>query len=280
MNKNAIVYLVRSDEASILELNTSLNSLYSYLAATVNNADLIIFHESDFGILGTRIDFRSDVFGKIIFCEVDLGIPSETIKNFGGKIEKFFPHPTHGIGPIAYGHPGFSIGYRSMCRFFSGSLYHQPILKEYKYYLRLDTDSRFEDGPDLSLFDWAEGEKINYGYIAGAVQIDDSKVVKGLKTDVLKYMLSKFVWRGVINSLFIPKGKMFYTNFELGRTDFFIKNAWDDFFRYLDESGGFYIHRWGDAPIKYVGVKSLSASSKIKPIPPGFVYTHGSTYLT
>jgi len=280
MSKNAIVYLVRSDDSSISELNKSLNSLYSYLTPTIINADLIIFHESDFGILGSRIDFRSDIFAKIIFYEVNLEIPPETLKKFGNKIKEYFPHPTHGAGPIAYGHPGFSVGYRSMCRFFSGSIYHQPILKEYEYYLRLDTDSQFENGPNISLFNWARSEKIDYGYIAGAVQIDNSKVVKGLKKHVLKYMFSKFVWRGVINSLVIPNGKMFYTNFELGRTDFFKSDAWDDFFTYLDQSGGFYLHRWGDAPIKYVGVKSLSISAKIKPVPPGFEYTHGSTYST
>lgn len=280
MTKNAVVYLVRSDVSSISELNKSLYSLYSYLTATITNTDLIIFHESDFGILRHGIDFRSDIFAKVKFSEVDLGIPPETLKKFGNKIKEFFPHPTHGTGPIAYGHPGFSVGYRSMCRFFSGSIYHHPILKEYEYYLRLDTDSRFEDGPNMSLFDWARSEKIDYAYIASAVQIDNSKVVRGLKRNVLKYMFGKFVWRGVINSLFIPKGKMFYTNFELGRTDFFKSDAWEDFFRFLDESGGFYLHRWGDAPIKYVGVKSLSVSTKIKPVPPGFVYTHGSTYST
>jgi hypothetical protein len=280
MSKNAIVYLVRSDDSCISELNESLNSLYSHLTPTINNADLIIFHESNFGNLGRRIDFRSDIFAKIIFSEVDLRIPPETLKKFGNKIKQFFPHPTHGTGPIAYGHPGFSVGYRSMCRFFSGSIYHHPILGEYEYYLRLDTDSRFENGPNMSLFDWARSEKIDYGYIAGAVQIDHAKVIKGLKRNVFRYMSSKFVWRGVINSLVIPKGKMFYTNFELGRTDFFISDAWDDFFTYLDRSGGFYLHRWGDAPIKYVGVKSLSISTRIKPVPPGFKYTHGSTYST
>ena len=35
----------------------------------------------------------------------------------------------------------FSMGYRHMCRFFSGEIFKHPIMENYDNYLRLDTDS-------------------------------------------------------------------------------------------------------------------------------------------
>ncbi|CAI5756046.1 unnamed protein product [Candida verbasci] len=49
----------------------------------------------------------------------------------------------------------------------------------------------------------------------------------------------------------------FWSNFEIARVDLFSDNEYQDFFNFLDESGGFYKERWGDAPIHslYVGMK-------------------------
>lgn len=68
------------------------------------------------------------------------------------QIPKYFPHPTLWVGPVGYGDPGFSIGYRHMCRFFSGEIYKHPALEEYDYYMRLDRDSLFLSEVDFDCF--------------------------------------------------------------------------------------------------------------------------------
>ncbi|OJJ50957.1 hypothetical protein ASPZODRAFT_57198 [Penicilliopsis zonata CBS 506.65] len=41
----------------------------------------------------------------------------------------------------------------------------------------------------------------------------------------------------------------FWSNFEIARLDFFRSKAYQDFFEMMDRSGGFWMERWGDAPI-------------------------------
>jgi hypothetical protein len=51
------------------------------------------------------------------------------------------------------------------------------------------------------------------------------------------------------------------------------------FYKKIDNSGGIYINRWGDAPIKYIGVNLFATQSKILPVD-GFIYQHGAIYDT
>lgn len=41
----------------------------------------------------------------------------------------------------------------------------------------------------------------------------------------------------------------FWSNFEIARLDFFRSKEYEDFFQMMDHSGGFWMERWGDAPI-------------------------------
>ena len=46
----------------------------------------------------------------------------------------------------------------------------------------------------------------------------------------------------------------FWSNFEIARTDLFTDKVYEDYFRHLDDSGGFYKERWGDAPVHSLAV--------------------------
>ncbi|KAI5962336.1 KTR5 [Candida pseudojiufengensis] len=49
----------------------------------------------------------------------------------------------------------------------------------------------------------------------------------------------------------------FWSNFEIARVDLFKSKEYQDFFKYLDESGGFYKERWGDAPVHSLAIGML-----------------------
>ena len=51
----------------------------------------------------------------------------------------------------------------------------------------------------------------------------------------------------------------FWSNFEIADMDWFRTQEYRDFFEYLDQDGGFYFERWGDAPIH-----SLAAAMFLK----------------
>lgn len=55
----------------------------------------------------------------------------------------------------------------------------------------------------------------------------------------------------------------FWTNFEIARTDIFTSETYQNYFRYLDERGGFYKERWGDAPVHSLAVGMLLAKEEL-----------------
>ncbi|KAI9813560.1 MAG: alpha-1,2-mannosyltransferase (Kre5) [Phylliscum demangeonii] len=55
----------------------------------------------------------------------------------------------------------------------------------------------------------------------------------------------------------------FWSNFEIARLDWFRSPAYEDFFQMMDRSGGFWMERWGDAPIHSLAAGALLAPRDI-----------------
>ncbi|CAI7567514.1 unnamed protein product [Penicillium manginii] len=55
----------------------------------------------------------------------------------------------------------------------------------------------------------------------------------------------------------------FWSNFEIARLDWFRSKEYEDFFQMMDRSGGFWMERWGDAPIHSLAAGVLLAPSDI-----------------
>jgi mannosyltransferase len=49
----------------------------------------------------------------------------------------------------------------------------------------------------------------------------------------------------------------FWSNFEIARLDWFRSKEYNDFFELMDRSGGFWMERWGDAPIHSLAAGAL-----------------------
>jgi mannosyltransferase len=49
----------------------------------------------------------------------------------------------------------------------------------------------------------------------------------------------------------------FWSNFEIARLDWFRSKEYEDFFKMMDRSGGFWMERWGDAPIHSLAAGAL-----------------------
>jgi len=269
--KNCVTYLLRSSQDDIDMINKSLSLLKKNLLSKTNNCDVIIFHENNLGDLKNKINTNLN----LIFNEISIEPPLYN-DEINLLIPEYYPHPTHGNGPIAYGHPGFTMGYRNMCRFFSGKFHELSILSNYEYYLRLDTDSYILTELNYDIFEFAKQNDLIYGYCEPAVQIDNPKVVEGLKEFTKNYIVSNNITAYTdIDS--IPEGKMFYTNFELGKIDWFINSEYINYFNAIENNGGIYIKRWGDAPIKYLGINLFCDPKHIIPVT-GFSYQHGAVY--
>ena len=148
----------------------------------------------------------------------------------------------------------WALGYRHMCHFFANDIFHRPELQQYKYYMRLDTDSHILSpvGPDL--FTWAERNEVKYGYINNTFS-DQPFFATGLWQRFAQFVDTHPEYP-TYKKLYtdIPELRVFYTNFELCDLSWFRSTPWSHFFSWVDLAQGIYYHRWGDHTIRYGGV--------------------------
>tara|TARA_R100001591_G_scaffold110270_1_gene121059 strand:- start:156 stop:953 length:798 start_codon:yes stop_codon:yes gene_type:complete len=159
----------------------------------------------------------------------------------------------------------FSMGYRHMCRLFSGGMYLDDFFEKTNYLMRLDCDSYILNEIKNDPFQVMKDKQAVYGYVGEF--IDDDKVIDGL---------SDFCEKIAPASKTIEYNKAYETNFFIEDCKWFRSNVWMDFFKAIDDSGNIFIKRWGDAPIKYQGINRLASEDKVIKI--DIPYHHGGDY--
>ncbi|KAG2054615.1 glycosyltransferase family 15 protein [Suillus hirtellus] len=164
---------------------------------------------------------------------------------------------------------GGSVPYRNMCRFNSGFFYRHELLQKYRYYWRVE--------PDIKLF-------CDVDYDPFLVMQDQNKVY-GFTISLYEYQATiPTLWNAVksfinANPDFVAPGNAmgflsddggesynlchFWSNFEIADLDFWRGEAYSKFFEYLDEQGGFYYERWGDAPVHSIGAALFAKKEQI-----------------
>jgi hypothetical protein len=276
--KNAIVILIRNDWRDIVDLNECLVSITQNIPESLEDTDFLFYHEDGFDEYKQGIDLPEMMKSRTTFHLVDLMPPSDLQFSKPISIPEYVPHPTHSNGPIGFGHPGFSLGYRGMCRFFGATIFTRSEIAHYSYIMRLDTDSRFLKGNGESLFRWAEENNVVYGFIKSANQWDHIDLFKGLKFHSLLYFLKSGNVIAFVRAIFTRRGRVYYTNFELNQVKYFASSQWQNYFNYLDRTGGFYTRRWGDHILRYMGVNSLVKRKFRRSLKAGYTYQHGGVF--
>jgi alpha 1,2-mannosyltransferase len=263
MENATIIYLINSTEESLKEIKESISMLKDNFLRDFSYP-ITIFREKNFK-KEWEIEIEK-IYDNIHFSLVEFKIPAI---NSHLDIPEFTPHPTHGEGPIAWGHPGFNLGYRHMCRFMSGDIFRNSEISKYEWYWRLDTDSFILEKIGFDVFSKMKNEGFFYGF--NNIQDDNPKVVEGLFEESKKYMDTKGITPK--NEVIYPK--IYYTNFEICNIEWFNKSGYIEYFDYLDSIGGIYTKRWGDAPIRYIGVNNFMENRNILDFSNLIKYKHG-----
>ena len=149
---------------------------------------------------------------------------------------------------------GFSIGYRHMCRFYSGFFYKHELTLKYDYFMRLDDDSKFYDYIDRDPFLRLTSNRTRYGF---AISTNDREYTMPTLWSTIRMWANKtnvklnrsnngirFVSNDYGQTLDLVSLCMFYNNFELASFDLFRSQDYEDYFEFLDRAGGFYYERW------------------------------------
>ncbi len=233
-----IVYLSRSAEQDVRDLCRSLKLLKKNFLNKFPYP-VIVFVEKDF----------KEEWKRVILKESRVPARFETV-DF--RVPDFLDPRT--IPEWVY-HPKFNLGYRHMCRFFSGTIYQEPALKDYRWYWRLDTDAFLLERIRYDVFEYMQKNSLVYGY--NIMSKDEETVSRGLWELTQRYLeerkiqpefLYDFTENGVWDRSY------YYTNFEISSLDFWRSEPVRDYFDYVDRSGGIYRHRWGDALVHVLTV--------------------------
>ncbi|KAK4186685.1 putative mannosyltransferase KTR5 [Podospora australis] len=189
--------------------------------------------------------------------------------------------------------------YHFMCRFYSGFFYKHELLQKYEWYWRLEPEiSYFCDityDPFLAMIEHNK----TYGFTIAVKELRETvpnifRYASAYKR--LHNLTSQGMWEMFVeprpdkpepkkadlpdevlrNEPQRPKeidpedmeGEKynmchFWSNFEIARLDFFRSKEYEDFFQMMDRSGGFWMERWGDAPIHSLAAGALLAPRDI-----------------
>jgi alpha 1,2-mannosyltransferase len=164
---------------------------------------------------------------------------------------------------------GGSVPYRNMCRFNSGFFYRHELLQKYRYYWRVEPDIKLFCDVDYDPFLMMQDQNKVYGF---TISLYEYQATIPTLWNVVKSFINAnpgLVAPGNAMGFLSDDGGEsynlchFWSNFEIADLDFWRGEAYSKFFEYLDEQGGFYYERWGDAPVHSIGAALFAKKEQI-----------------
>lgn len=164
---------------------------------------------------------------------------------------------------------GDSISYRHMCRFESGFFFQQELMLDYEYYWRVEPSIELYCDIDYDVFKYMKENKKNYGFTLSLYEYVETipTLWNSVKTFIKEHPEHIAKDNGM---LFVSNDGganynrcHFWSNFEIGNLNFWRGQAYTDFFNRLDQDGGFFYERWGDAPVHSIAAALLLPKDEI-----------------
>ncbi|KAI5169385.1 alpha 1,2-mannosyltransferase [Pancytospora epiphaga] len=159
--------------------------------------------------------------------------------------------------------------YHNMCRYFSRGFYKHPLLSSYEYYWRVEPGVQFRCDIEDDPFEYLRKTQKKYGFVITIKEFMNSIPTLGLQmTNYIRKRLPEFIKRQKnINDFIFSHGEYngchFWSNFEIASFKFLRSKEYNEFVDQLEESGGFYYERWGDAPVHSIAAVMLLDKSEI-----------------
>ncbi|TQS35922.1 hypothetical protein Golomagni_03643 [Golovinomyces magnicellulatus] len=164
---------------------------------------------------------------------------------------------------------GDSISYRHMCRFESGFFFRQPLMNKYEWYWRVEPNIELFCDIDYDVFKFMSDHKKKYSFVLSLYEY--AETIPTLWESVKKFMKAHpehIVEGNSIGFLSDDGGESYnhchmWSNFEIGNLDWLRSKAYLDYFESLDQDGGFFYERWGDAPIHSIAANLMLKKEEI-----------------
>jgi len=162
-----------------------------------------------------------------------------------------------------------SVPYRNMCRFNSGFFYQHELLKNYKYYWRVEPEVKFFCNLDYDPFLFMQDNNKVYSFTISLYEWEPT--VATLWKTVKEFMAENPQYVSPNNSMdFLSDNGgetynlcHYWSNFEIADMDFWRSEAYSKFFDFLESKGGFYYERWGDAPVHSIAASLFARKDQV-----------------
>ncbi|MBW0470503.1 hypothetical protein O181_010218 [Austropuccinia psidii MF-1] len=161
-----------------------------------------------------------------------------------------------GEANVVYGN---SESYRHMCRYNAGFFFRHPLMLQFDYYWRVEPGIQYYCDLDYDPFLFMQANQKVYSFTVSLLEYQAT--IPSLWKTVQDFLHRNPGSMATNNSLeFIladPSKGMesdynlchFWSNFELADMRFWRSPIYEKFFDHIDQSGGIFYERWGDAPI-------------------------------
>ncbi|KAI7827224.1 nucleotide-diphospho-sugar transferase [Kickxella alabastrina] len=154
---------------------------------------------------------------------------------------------------------GGSLSYRHMCRFNSGFFYKHPLLQSVDWYWRVEPGVDFYCDIDYDPFVYMQNSGKLYSFVIALKELKST--IPTLWQHTLEYMLNTNASSDLMSYFVSETGDYnlchFWSNFEIASLNWLRSDAYDSYFRYLDQAKGFFMERWGDAPVHSIAAGML-----------------------
>mmetsp|Transcript_125473 Transcript_125473/g.401263 ORF Transcript_125473/g.401263 Transcript_125473/m.401263 type:complete len:279 (-) Transcript_125473:520-1356(-) len=181
-------------------------------------------------------------------------------------VEDYTAVPAYLQGRLELDLGGYALGYRGMCKFRSGPMFTQPVMRHFDYAWTLDTDGYFPTDIMTDPFERMHSGGFVYAY--SHVSRDQASAVQHFWEFCRLYLESKGIdpkgtkmMRRLTDALLLRdtywhewNRVLFMNDIEITRLDWFRSDRYQDFFKFLDSVGGFWLYRWGDHAVRTIAI--------------------------
>jgi hypothetical protein len=232
----AIVYLLRTTNSDIADIIKSINKMYIHFLIKYKYPIIILIED----------DFKDEYIQKIL-NNIEY-IDNIDIKFRNIKFEYSKNIDLNKIDNILITHNGkqkWPLGYRHMCRFWTGNFLDNKYISDFDLIWRMDSDAYINNDINHDVFKECFLSNIDYFY--SNITDDEHEVCLNLDNYCKNFFNNLYRWN---------KYKMFTTHVEIINIKNLKNSKYYDFYKYIDNSDGFYKYRWGDAPIRYIAYEN------------------------
>ncbi|EJS41707.1 ktr1p [Saccharomyces arboricola H-6] len=164
---------------------------------------------------------------------------------------------------------GDSISYRHMCRFESGFFYKHPIMNDYDWYWRVEPDIKLHCDINYDVFKFMKENNKKYAFAISIKEYEATIPTLWETTrNFMKLHPELLHQNNMLDFVSDDEGLSynlchFWSNFEIASLDLWRSEGYSAYFDYLDQAGGFFYERWGDAPVHSIGASLFLDRSEI-----------------